>query len=89
MLGFEPRLAVLETVVLTVNTTPMHWCLELASNQLEPSYEDGEIAKTSLQADMVGPVRLELTTSRLSVVRSNQLSYEPVEWLGIMDSNHG
>ena len=26
---------------------------------------------------MVGPVRLELTTSRLSVVRSNQLSYEP------------
>ncbi len=28
--------------------------------------------------EMVGPARLELATSRLSSVRSNQLSYEPV-----------
>ena len=27
--------------------------------------------------EMVGPARLELATSRLSSVRSNQLSYEP------------
>ena len=27
---------------------------------------------------MVGPARLELATSRLSSVRSNQLSYEPL-----------
>lgn len=33
-LGFEPRLAVLETVVLTVNTMPIYWYLLLDSNQL-------------------------------------------------------
>lgn len=36
---------------------PLHhaqdWCLELASNQLEPSYEDGGIANTPLQANIV------------------------------------
>ena len=43
--------------------------------------------------EMVGQGRLELPTSRLSVVRSNQLSYKPVlalsqkKWWRLTDSN--
>ncbi len=47
------------------------------------SFDDILVGKRSNNLDrcrtrMVGPVRFELTTPRLSSVCSNQLSYEPV-----------
>ena len=44
----------------------------LFKNRIKPS------AATSLTIKMVGTGRVELPTSRLSVVRSNHLSYAPV-----------
>jgi hypothetical protein len=46
------------------------------------------VSPSSSKNEMVGQGRLELPTSRLSVVRSNQLSYKPVRnWWRLTDSN--
>ena len=38
----------------------------------------GELGRLRPLGRLVGPIRLELMTSRLSSVRSNQLSYGPI-----------
>ena len=49
----------------------------IRGRQLERSSQVSSIASLERPGSMVGPGRLELPTSRLSGVRSNQLSYGP------------
>ena len=57
------------------------WWRRSGSNRRPPACKAGalptELRPRSARAMMVGPGRFELPTSRLSGVRSNQLSYEP------------
>lgn len=58
--------------------------------EIESNYQHDELQSPALPLELprhlVGKVRFELTTSRVSDVHSNQLNYFPI-WLGVPDLN--
>ena len=71
--GFEPRLVVLETIVLPLTLARYNWYRERVSKSRPPPYQDGALPLSYLGI-LAGRERFELSTPRSVALCSDPLS---------------